>query len=190
MCYSYTFLSLSLFHYFILFLPSLRSSHAFYNNERKGFASSSSSVLRSKLQHRRRRSITSGVDRSERRRQRGREGGRVQNPLGNQSSTILHCSQSDVAAAKDEQEFVKKRRKRIRTRFDAAAAAANDNDAEAAKRKREGETRILNFNTRGQQVKCESSISVAYISAVIVSHHIGRVFNMGINKGWRIRGPC
>ena len=147
MCYSYTFLSLSLslFHYFILFLPSLRSSHAFYNNERKGFASSSSSVLRSKLQHRRRRSITSGVDRSERRRQRGREGGRVQNPLGNQSSTALQSLRQSlrrtlVAAANDEQELVKKR-KGIRTRFDAAAAA------EAATRKWNGKTRIPYFHS-------------------------------------------
>ena len=144
-CATATPFSLSLFHYFILFLPSLRSSHAFYNNERKGFASSSSSVLRSKLQHRRRRSITSGVDRSERRRQRGREGGRVQNPLGNQSSTALQSLRQSlrrtlVAAANDEQELVKKR-KGIRTRFDAAAAA------EAATRKWDGKTRIPYFHS-------------------------------------------
>ena len=92
------------------------------------------SVLLPGLQYRR-RSITSGVDRSRRRRQRGR----AQNPLGNQSSTALlslsrpgrGTSAASVhvrssvrrwwVAAQREQELVKKRKKRIRTRFDAAA---------------------------------------------------------------------
>ena len=53
------------------------------------------SVLLPGLQYRR-RSITSGVDRSRRRRQRGR----AQNPLGNQSSTALLSHSLDQAEAR------------------------------------------------------------------------------------------
>ena len=187
-------LSLSLFHQFILFLPSASSSHAFFNNERKGFASSSSSVLRSKLQYRRRRSITSGpewIGRSERAKAPTREGGRVQNPLGNQSSTALQSLRQSLPPSvgrwlqrreSDEQELVKKR-KRIRTRFDAAA--------EAATRKRCGKTRIPYFHsihTRGQQVKPRefNDSGLHFRIRRIVSHHIGKIIirgsNMGINN--------
>ena len=85
------------------------------------------------------RSITSGVDRSEGRRDRvGRQRGQLQNPLGNQSSTALQSvSPSDVAAADERRTRARQKeeeeRERIRTRFDAAAAAEDDDEEQAGR---------------------------------------------------------